>query len=75
MLKALLLAMLEPTHLLRAQEAVGDLTSRLATLEEDKSLPWGVVWDEYCRRHEVPDGSGWLAEIKAYERDVLAGRG
>jgi L-rhamnose isomerase len=73
--KALLLALLEPTALLRAQEAEGDLTGRLATLEDAKSLPWGTVWDHFCLVHDTPGGSGWLAEIKSYERDVLAGRG
>jgi len=72
--KALLLALLEPTSLLRAQEAEGDLTARLATLEEAKSLPWGAVWDHFCLAHDAPAGSDWLAEIRAYERDVLAGR-
>ena len=75
MIKSLLLALLEPTDMLRELEAQGDLTARLAVLEELKSLPWGVVWDHYCRSHGVPSGAAWLAEVKAYERDVLSKRG
>ncbi len=54
MLKALLLAFLEPTETLRRLEAEGDTTARLALLEEQKSLPFGAVWDHYCRLHGVP---------------------
>ena len=73
-IKALLVAMLEPLEKLRAAEADGDYTSRLALLEEAKTLPFGAVWDEYCRRLECPVGTAWLAEVKNYERDVLSRR-
>jgi L-rhamnose isomerase len=73
-LKCLLAALLEPTDKLRALEAEGDNTSRLALLEELKALPLGLVWDEYCRRKDVPAGSAWLAEVKRYERAVLSQR-
>src|SRR5437763_4261567 len=56
MLKALLLALLEPIERLRAQEAAGDYTARLATLEESKTLPAGAVWDYYCQSRGVPVG-------------------
>ena len=75
MLKALLLALLEPTKALRELEDAGDRTSRLATLEELKTLPTGAIWDHYCQRQDVPVGLDWLAEIKSYERDVLSRRG
>jgi L-rhamnose isomerase len=74
MLKALLVALLEPVAKLREMEASGDFTSRLALLEELKTLPFGSVWDEYCRRQNVPVGIGWLGEVKKYERDVLEHR-
>ncbi|MCP4639736.1 MAG: L-rhamnose isomerase, partial [bacterium] len=48
MIKALLIALLEPTDTLRTLEASGDYTARLALLEEIKSLPFGAVWDYYC---------------------------
>ena len=71
MLKALLLALLEPTESLRRLEAEGDNTARLALLEELKAMPFGAVWDHHCRTHDVPPGRDWLAEVKTYERDVL----
>ncbi len=71
MLKALLIALLEPLPMLREMEACGDFTSRLALLEELKSMPFGSVWDEHCRRMGVPVGPGWLGEVKKYEKEVL----
>jgi L-rhamnose isomerase len=72
--KALLNALLEPIDTLRRYEADGDYTSRLALLEETKSLPSGAVWDYHCLRSEVPDGRHWLDETRRYEREVLASR-
>lgn len=74
MLKALLLALLEPTAKLQQMEAAGDLTSRLALLEELKTLPFGAVWDYYCTKSNVPAGDAWLGEVKAYEKNVLGKR-
>jgi len=64
--KALLLALLEPSKQLREAEANGNLTARLALLEEAKSLARGAVWDEFCLRNDVPVGAAWLAEAAAY---------
>jgi len=74
MLKALLLALLEPTAKLQQMEAGGDLTSRLAWLEELKTLPFGAVWDHYCAKSNVPAGDAWLSEVKVYEKNVLSKR-
>ena len=74
MLKALLLALLEPTDTLRRLEAERDTTTRLAILEELKTLPFGAVWDHYCQSRGVPVGRNWLEEVKAYERAVLSQR-
>ena len=74
MAKALLLALLEPIDKLRKCEADGDYTSRLALLEESKSLPFAAVWDYYCLTKDVPVGAAWLDEIKSYEKTILAAR-
>jgi len=74
-LKALLMALLEPTAQLREMEIAGDFTGRLALLEELKGLPFGAVWDAYCLKQGVPVGLGFLDEIRAYEKQVLAQRG
>ena len=70
MLKALLVALLEPTAKLRELETAGDFTSRLALLEELKTLPLGAVWDYYCQKQGVPVGTAWMDEVKQYEADV-----
>jgi L-rhamnose isomerase len=75
MIKALLMAMVEPIAQLREAEDADDLTRRLALLEECKSLPFAAVWDEYCRRRDVPVGVAWLDEVKRYESEVLVQRG
>ena len=68
--KALLLALLEPSKQLREAEANGNFTARLALLEEAKSLPWGAVWSEFCRRCNVPAGAAWLAEAETYGHET-----
>lgn len=74
MLKALLQAMLEPAAKLQSAEESGDYTSRLALMEEAKSLPFSAVWDYYCEKSGVPVGEAWIAEAKQYEKSVLSKR-
>ena len=74
MLKALLLALLEPSKALRSMESAGDYTGRLAMLERLATMPFGVVWDHYCESEDVPDESLWIDEIRTYEKDVLSRR-
>ena len=74
MLKSLLKALLEPSAVLRRQEAAADYTERLAMQEEFKALPWGAVWDYYCAGAGLPARGAWLADIKQYENDVLSAR-
>ena len=75
MIKALLIALLEPSEKLRQMELDGDFTGRLAMLEELKTLPFGAVWDYYCTKMETPAGQSWLEETRAYEKGVLSKRG
>ncbi|MPN24075.1 L-rhamnose isomerase [bioreactor metagenome] len=74
MRKALLMAMTTPIASIRAAEAEGDYTSRLALLEEAKTLPLGAVWNYYCAQQDVPVAEEWLKEVKTYEATVLAER-
>jgi L-rhamnose isomerase len=75
MIKALLLALIEPNAQLREFEEKGDFTGRLALLEEARNLPFGPVWDYYCLTQDVPSGMAWFEEVKRYERDVTSLRG
>jgi L-rhamnose isomerase len=73
-LKALLLALLEPLSKLKACEAEGDYTSRLALLEELKSMPYSAVWDYYCQQKGVPVGMDFMRLVKDYEKTDLSKR-
>jgi len=74
MQKALLLAMLEPSAKLAKLEENFDFTSRLALLEELKTLPFGAIWDYFCEINNAPVGEAWLTEVKQYEEKVLLKR-
>ncbi|MDD5698948.1 MAG: L-rhamnose isomerase [Victivallaceae bacterium] len=71
LLKALCVALLEPAEQLKTWERAGNYTSRLALLEDLKFLPAGAVWDYYCALRNVPAGTGWLAEVEKYEKNIL----
>ena len=73
--KALLMALLEPAATLQAYESDNRLFERLALQEELKSLPWNAVWDMFCLQNNVPAGEDYIAEIRAYEKDVTSKRG
>lgn len=52
--KALLIALLEPYETLQKAEHEFDFTKRLLMMEELKTMPWQGVWEEYCKRKDVP---------------------
>ena len=71
MLRALCIAMLEPSSKLKQLERSRDYTARLAPMEELKTMPYGAVWDHYYLAQDVPLGNAWLTEVRHYERAVL----
>jgi L-rhamnose isomerase len=73
-LRALLMALLEPRELLRQYEIESDFSSRLALLEELKSMPFSAVWDYYCLQKNVPVGMDFMSMIKEYEKNELSKR-
>ena len=74
MAKALLFAMLEPATEFKALQDSGNYTKLMVMQEEYKTLPFGEVWEEYCRTCGVPAGSEWFDEVVAYENEVLSAR-
>ncbi|WP_182866610.1 L-rhamnose isomerase [Stieleria mannarensis] len=74
-LKAVLAALLEPTETLQQAERDGDYTTRLALMEELKTMPLGAVWDYYCQSTGVPVGAEWLERVREYETAVQPTRG
>ena len=72
--KALLNALLTPSDSLKADQDAGNLTAVLVRQDELKTMPFGDVWDEYCRRCGAPADGAWLDTVLQYERDVLSKR-
>jgi L-rhamnose isomerase len=75
MIKALLIALLEPVEKLRTLELEGDYTARLMLIEELKLFPVGLIWDYYCLEQGLPVGNAWLDEVRRYEQQQLSTRG
>jgi len=73
-MRALLLALLEPIDQMRELEVSGDYTRRLALLEELKGLPFGALWDYFCLQQGVPVGISFMDEIQAHENQELSKR-
>ena len=74
MQKALLYGLLSPNDQLRKWQEEQNFTNLLVGLEELKTLPFGEIWAEFCRRANVPEDGAWLPEVRRYEADVLAKR-
>ena len=72
--KALLQALLTPNAAFKTMQDEGRFTELLVAQEESKTLPFGEIWAEYCRRAGVPEDGQWLAQVQSYERDVLSKR-
>lgn len=72
--KALLNALLTPSDSLKADQDAGNLTAVLVRQDELKTMPFGDVWDEYCRRCGAPLDGAWLDTVLQYEQDVLSKR-
>jgi L-rhamnose isomerase len=72
--KALLFALLQPNEALKQLQDEGNFTKLMVCQEELKTLLFGEVWDEYCRRCGKPADGEWFAEIEAYEQEVLEAR-
>ncbi len=72
--KALLMALLTPNAALKKLQDESDFTALLVAHEEIKTLPFGEIWAEYCRKCGVPGDGEWLPSVREYEKDVLLKR-
>ena len=72
--KALLFALLEPVQTQRRLQDEGRFTELMLLQEEQKTLPFGEVWNEYCRACGVPEDGEWFDAVKDYEKTVLEAR-
>ncbi len=73
-LKTILAVLLEPTAMLKDAERAGNLTDRLALMEEFKRLPSEAVWNRYCLDKGVPPGWEWIDEVREYDERILSQR-
>ena len=73
--KALLFALLQPNAALKQLQDESQFTKLMVCQEELKTMPFGEVWDEYCRVCGKPADGAWFDQIEAYEKDVLSKRG
>lgn len=71
--KALLNAALQPDCLKELQDK-NNFTKLMVMQEEIKTLPFGEVWNEYCKECNVPVDGEWFGEVEKYEKDVLSKR-
>ena len=71
--KALLSALLSPDY--TDMQNANNWTELMVRQEELKTMPFGEVWEQYCRECGVPADGEWFAEVKDYENSVLGKRG
>ena len=71
--KALLSALLSPDY--TDMQNANNWTELMVRQEELKTMPFGEVWEQYCRECGVPADGEWFAEVKDYENKVLSKRG
>ncbi len=72
MQKALLRALLMPWDRLRSIEEKLDFTTRLTLTEEFNDLPFGTIWEEFCKRMDTPTGLALISALTRYDESVAA---
>ena len=72
--KCLLFGLLQPNAELTKLQNEGNWTKLMVVQEELKTMPFGEIWDEYCRRCGKPADGEWFAQIEQYEADVQSKR-
>ena len=73
--KALLMALLEPSEALGALQNANNWTELMVRAEEAKTLPFGDVWEEYCKVCGAPADGEWFSDVLEYEKNVMFKRG
>ena len=73
--KALLEALLEPAEEFGRLQDSGSFTELMVRREEQKTMPFGEIWAEYCRVCGTPEDGAWFRTVRQYEDEVLSKRG
>ena len=71
--KALLMALCTPD--LTEMQNADNWTELMVIQEELKTMPFGEIWEQYCRECGAPADGEWFATVKMYENEVLSKRG
>ena len=64
------MALLTPNEQLKALQDGDRFTELMVRQEELKTMPFGEIWDEYCRRCGAPVDGEWFPQVQRYEQDV-----
>ena len=73
--KALLFALLQPNAEMKKAQDQGNWTKLMVMQEEMKTMPFGEIWEEYCRVCGKPADGEWFPVIEKYEEEVQSKRG
>jgi L-rhamnose isomerase len=71
--KALLSALCTPSEDLKKLQNSANWTELMVRQEEIKMLPFGDIWNEYCKQCGTSE-NGWFDEVKRYEEEILTTR-
>lgn len=70
--KALLMALCTPD--LTSMQEKNNWTELMVRQEEMKTMPFGEVWEAYCRSCGAPADGEWFGLIRSYEAECLSKR-
>jgi L-rhamnose isomerase len=68
--KSLLFALLQPNGEMKKLQDEGNWTKLMVLQEELKTMPFGEVWEEYCRACGKPADGEWFPMVEKYEREI-----
>ncbi|MBP3627417.1 MAG: L-rhamnose isomerase [Clostridia bacterium] len=72
--KALLMALCTPSEMLADLQNKGEFSKLMVMQEEIKMLPFGEIWEHYCKTEGVTASPEWFDKIVKYENEVLLKR-
>ncbi len=72
--KAMLSALCTPNEELKKLQDENRLTELMVRQEAMKTMPFGDIWNEYCKQCGVTDDNAWFDDVMKYEDEVLSKR-
>lgn len=72
--KAMLSALCTPNEALKKLQNENRLTELMVRQEAMKTMPFGDIWNEYCKQCGVADDDAWFDDVMKYEDEVLSKR-